>query len=78
MSLMWPIFLSRIYSKIFILREFSWDNGKPNLPLTLCLLIYNNSVCHPSRSIFHLSQVNYKFISHFPKIGATVYTSIAI
>lgn len=26
MSLMWPIFLSRIYSKLFILRSFGWDD----------------------------------------------------
>ena len=78
LSVMWPIFLSRLYSKIFILRDFGWDDGKPNHPLSLCLLTYNHSFCHPSRSIFHLSQVDYSNESDIQKIGATAYASITI
>ena len=32
MSLMWPIFLSRLYTKIVILRTFGWEDGKPDSP----------------------------------------------
>ena len=53
MSLMWPIFLSRLYSKVFILRNFGLDDGKPNPFLTFCLLTYYHSFCHTSRSKSH-------------------------
>lgn len=55
-SLMWPILFSRLYSKVFILRKFGWDDGKPNPQLTFCLLICDNSVCYTSRSISHFSK----------------------
>ena len=42
---MWPIFLSRIYSKVWIIRVFGWDDGKLS---TLCLdtLTYHGSFFH--------------------------------
>ena len=45
---MWPIFLLRIYSKIWIIRVFGWDDGKLS---TLCLdtLTYHGSFFHHRR-----------------------------
>ena len=31
-ALMWPIFLLRIYSKIWVTRNFGWDDGKASQP----------------------------------------------
>ena len=32
LSLMWPIFLLRLYSKLRIVRAPGWDDGKPDFP----------------------------------------------
>ena len=31
-GLMWPIFLLRIYSKLWVTRTFGWDDGKASSP----------------------------------------------
>ena len=63
LALMWPIFLSRLYTKVFILRQFGWDDGKFSPPLTFCLLTCDDSFCHPCRSMSHFSQFNNEFES---------------
>ena len=32
-ALLWPIFLLRLYSKVFVIRKFWWDDGKSILLL---------------------------------------------
>lgn len=32
--LMWPILLLRLYSKVWVIRRFGWDDGKSRFSLT--------------------------------------------
>lgn len=46
-ALMWPFLLLRLYSKVWVIRSFGWDDGKFSLRVPFrCLLIYDNSVRH--------------------------------
>ena len=29
-GIMWPIFILRLYSKVWIIRRFGWDDGRPD------------------------------------------------
>ena len=37
-GIMWPIFILRLYSKVWVIRSFGWDDGKPEVLLALYLL----------------------------------------
>lgn len=37
-GIMWPILVLRLYSKVWVIRSFGWDDGKPKVSLTFFLL----------------------------------------
>ena len=46
-AFMWPFLLLRLYSKVWVIKSFGWDDGKLSLRVPFrCLLIYDNSVRH--------------------------------
>ena len=46
-AIMWPFLLLRLYSKVWVIQGFGWDDGKLSLRVPYrCLLIYDNSVRH--------------------------------
>lgn len=32
-GIMWPVFILRLYSKVWVIRRFGWDDGKPGILL---------------------------------------------
>lgn len=46
-AIMWPFLLLRLYSKVWVIQSFGWDDGKLSLRVPYrCLLTYDNSVRH--------------------------------
>ena len=74
-SLMWPILLSRLYSKARVIRRVGWDDGKPHLLLVRSMLTCENSILYTCRSAYHVSQISGDNKSKCKKIGATAETA---
>lgn len=39
-GIMWPIFILRLYSKVWVIRRFGWDDGKLDTLPAICLLTH--------------------------------------
>ena len=45
-GIMWPILILRLYSKVWLIRRFGWDDGEPDTFLCWLLLMCSHSLCH--------------------------------
>lgn len=70
LALMWPVFLMRIYAKVWVIRAFGWDDGQSAGPLYWSLLkrigsVFYTCYCEPCYFNAGWTQAEAK------KIGAT-------
>ena len=75
MGIMWPIFILRLYSKVWVIRRFGWDDGKPAALPAIYLLTYYDSLCHHCCGLYRFLQSADGSNSDFYQASATAFAA---